>query len=118
MSTGKSNAQSGHAYLEAFLDSKISNNHHERADLYASLRPGTKICLDGGCEHRLLQLHERLVSDGIPATLVYDEGHVEPPDFDGSETLTALGVGPILPDEAPRYLKKLKLWPDQRGRAQ
>ncbi len=115
MSTGKAIAQAGHAYLGAFLLSKGSNcNLH---DLYASLTPGTKICLDGGSEERLLRLHDRLQRDGIPAFLVYDSGHVEPPHFDGSRILTALGVGPIAAGDAPGYLKKLRLWPNRNGRA-
>lgn len=112
MSTGKENAQAGHAYVNALLHSRSANPKY--FDLYAELKPGTKICLDGKSELHLLELHDRLERDGIPSTLIYDKDHVEPPDFDGSRILTALGVGPILPSEAPGYLRKLKLWPNRR----
>ena len=112
MSDGKKNAQTGHAYVDAILHSRSTNP--EYFDHYAGLAPGTKICLDGGSEERMLALYDRLQRDNISSVLIYDEGHVEPPDFDGSRTLTALGVGPILPSEAPGYLKKLRLWPNLR----
>lgn len=112
MSRGKAHAQSGHAYLESFL--QATRTHPDIAARYARLAPGTKICLaaDGA---EILRLHEALGDAGIPSALVIDRDHVEPPDFDGSPILTALGVGPLRSCAAAGLLDHLPLWPG-RGR--
>lgn len=108
MSIGKSIAQAGHAYLGSL--SVAHNRSLPIAKAYSDLDVATKICLDGGSEDNLLRLHDKLSHLNIPSFLVVDSGHVELPDFDGSPTLTALGVGPVLRNEAPGFLKKLPLW--------
>lgn len=77
---------------------------------YRSLRPGTKLTLDGGSADDLLRLADVLDASGAPFTLVYDQGHVEPPHFDGSPILTALGAGPFPRGEEPKPLRRLPLW--------
>ncbi len=106
MSPGKAIAQAGHAYTEALLHS--FDTPAGRA--YARLSPGTKICLDGGSEARLRDLEERLRAAGLAPCPVIDRHHVEPPHFDGSPILTAIGLGPLPRAAAPSFLRKLKLW--------
>lgn len=106
MSTGKAIAQAGHAYVAATLGSLGS----PEGEAYASLSPGTKICLSGGSEAQLNAIQERLELSGIPTYPIIDRDHVELPDFDGSPILTAVGIGPISRAAAPAILRKLKLF--------
>lgn len=108
MSDGKAHAQSGHAYTDTLLHAL----HHDdpRALAYAALRPGTKVCLNGGSHAEMLHLLYRLAATPLPYVKIIDSGHVELPDFDGSPVLTAIGIGPIRRDEAPPFLKRLPLW--------
>lgn len=108
MSDGKLIAQSGHAYVGSLMQSfSVRPNIF---GIYTGVDVATKICLNGGSESKLLNLSEELVNLAIPHRLIYDEGHVELPDFDGSRTLTALGVGPLLRHETPKSMQRLKLW--------
>tara|TARA_Y100000815_G_scaffold273475_1_gene304851 strand:- start:4293 stop:4649 length:357 start_codon:yes stop_codon:yes gene_type:complete len=108
MSAGKAIAQAGHAYVGALRNCKTLDPQNYQS--YTSLDVATKICLNGGSEARLISTYQRLQDLRIPSFLVFDSGHVELPDFDGSATLTALGVGPITRSQAPGFLKKFKLW--------
>lgn len=112
MSEGKANAQAGHAYVDALLNSLTSEDalSRMRAASYAGLKPGTKICLDGGSLSRIEMLCERLAEAGTPHVRIVDSGHVEAPDFDGRPILTAIGIGPLRRDETPNFLRKLPLW--------
>lgn len=112
MPVGKSEPQAGHAYVDALLLSLQSPDDHIRAqaEAYARLRPGTKVCLDGGSEMQLDLLEAQLTAAGLPVARIIDSGHICPPDFDGSPILTALGVGPITRGQAPRCLRSLKLY--------
>jgi peptidyl-tRNA hydrolase len=110
MSSGKAIAQAGHAFLGTFL--KSLHDEPALADQYGCLNPGTKITLAGGSAADLERLHQRLCNRGLPSALIVDRDHIELPDFDGSPTLTALGVGPISRAEARRLLGKFSLWPD------
>lgn len=108
MSDGKAHAQSGHAYTDTLLNALSHGD--PRAKAYAALRPGTKVCLDGGSHAEMLRLLDRLAATSLPYVSIIDSGHVEPPDFDGSPVLTAIGVGPVRRAEAPPFLKRLPLW--------
>ena len=112
MSEGKANAQAGHAYVDGLLQGLHHTDtlHRDRATAYAGLRPGTKICLDGGSEAAFQQLCARLESEDIPHVLIIDRDHVEAPHFDGGPILTAIGLGPFHRDDAPKFLRKFKLW--------
>jgi len=77
---------------------------------YAALRPGAKVCLNGGSHAEMLRLLDRLAATPLPYVKIVDSGHVELPDFDGSPVLTAIGIGPIRRAEAPPFLKRLPLW--------
>ncbi len=106
MSPGKAAAQAGHAWVDTLL--LYPDAPHNAA--YRALRPGTKLTLDGGCGEAILHLADRLGREGVPFSLIYDQDHVEPPHFDGSRILTALGVGPFPKGAEPRALRKLPLW--------
>jgi PTH2 family peptidyl-tRNA hydrolase len=108
MSRGKAHAQSGHAYLDAWLSASLT--HPDIAGSYAALKPGTKICLAASAED-IRHLEAECRARTIPFALIIDRDHVEPPDFDGSPILTALGIGPLTPDAAKSLLGHLPLWP-------
>lgn len=107
MSHGKACAQAGHAFLDSYLDACICAP--DAAAAYAACKPGTKVTLEG-CEQRLEMLYDKLRALGVPTARIIDSGHVEPPHFDGSDILTAIGVGPIHPRDAKPLLKRFKLW--------
>lgn len=112
MSEGKANAQAGHAYVDALVNSL----HHPDQSLraiglsYAGLRPGTKICLDGGSLFCLKALISRLEYSGIPHSVIIDQDHVELPDFDGSPVMTAIGLGPFHKSDTPKFIRNLPMW--------
>lgn len=106
MSQGKANAQCGHAYVAAAIGALGT----PEGDAYARLSPGTKICLDGGSLEKMQLLIEQLSLQGIPCFPIIDRDHVEPPHFDGSPILTAIGLGPFSRADTPRALRKLKLF--------
>lgn len=108
MSQGKAIAQAGHAYTDTLL--LALDDKDPSAAAYAALKPGTKIALTGGDAEALRDLHVRLRAAGLPAALIVDSGHIELPDFDGSPTITALGIGPIDRRQARKFLGRLKLW--------
>jgi PTH2 family peptidyl-tRNA hydrolase len=108
MSNGKCIAQAGHAFTSSLL--QAISQEDLRANSYAQLTPGTKITLDGGSDRDILLLKDRIEATGIPCFLVIDSGHVELPDFDGSPTITALGIGPCTRKDVRRTLSRLKLW--------
>ncbi|MCE6959376.1 hypothetical protein LAZ40_09960 [Cereibacter sphaeroides] len=119
MSEGKSNAQAGHAYCDALLHSLSHPDPDIRtsAASYAALKPGTKICLDGGSIDAMHRLMDDLAAAGIPFIQITDQDHVELPDFDGSPILTAIGIGPHHVKDQPRFLRRLARWTGgKRGR--
>lgn len=109
MSQGKAIAQAGHAYTDALINALDTPNGKS----YAKLKPGTKICLDGGTQGKMLRLSDELSELGIPHVKIIDSGHIELPHFDGSDVFTTIGIGPLTRSEAPRVMRRLKLWPDQ-----
>ena len=106
MSIGKTAAQAGHAYVNAANASRGT----PEGEAYARLNPGTKICLSGGSEAEIMELRDHLASVGIASFTVFDQDHVELPDFTGARILTALGVGPIRALHAPAALRVLSLY--------
>lgn len=108
MSRGKAHAQSGHAYLDSWLSSALT--HPNIAQSYAALTPGTKICLAADGEE-IRRLEALCREQALPHALIIDRDHVEPPDFDGSPILTAIGIGPLSAQDARDLLGHLPLWP-------
>lgn len=104
MSPGKCASQAGHAYLGAFLEAQQSRP--EIADAYCTDLPGTKVCLQAGLSH-LLRAKDELEQAGLPVFLVVDSGC--PNFFDGRPTITALGFGPAVKSELPKFINRLQL---------
>jgi peptidyl-tRNA hydrolase len=107
MTQGKMCSQASHAAVGAFTNALQASPESIRA--YHSefpSSPGTKVC----CQANLAQitrLIEELAYTNIPHFVVYDSGCEN--FCNGERTLTALGLGPITSDEAPKFLKRLKL---------
>lgn len=113
MSPGKAGAQAGHAYTDALLNGLASGD--PATSRYAALRPGTKVLL-GAPLHRLEEWAFLAECHNIPFAFIVDSGHVEAPDFDGSPTPTALGLGPFdaerpMPPDLARALRAARPWP-------
>lgn len=89
MPPGKAASQAGHA----FLDSYISASPDIAAD-YRRDGLGTKVVLTAPTEAALRNIHARAISLGLPTALIIDSGHIMPPHFDGSDIVTAVGIGP------------------------
>lgn len=109
MPPGKMAAQSGHAFLEAYLKSARENN--ESAQAYAADPPGTKVVLCASSLEHIKEIERRANILGITTSLITDSGHVLPPHFDGGPVVTALGFGPATREEVRRITKGLALVP-------
>lgn len=106
MSPGKMAAQAGHAFLGAMEAARGSAD----ADRYLADSPGTKVVLGVENEELLLLVEHLARTKGIPTFIVVDSGHIWPPDFDGSEIVTALGIGPVTKDDAQVITNRLRLY--------
>lgn len=103
MSPGKRIAQAGHAYCNSILLSPQEIVREYQGEDFI----GTKITLEASLK-QILKTKDQLDHLGITNSLIIDKDHIELPDFDGSPTVTALGVGPLNPQQA-KILSKLKL---------
>ena len=102
MDPGKIASQAGHAYLGAFQASHGTPEH----SAYASLSPGTKVCLQGNLAE-LGRALEKLKQHGIPHYLVVDSGC--PNFFAGQPVITALGAGPATKAQINSITRRFKL---------
>lgn len=102
MPPGKLAAQAGHAFLASFLAADAA-----RRDPYAADPPGTKLCLAARDLPHLLALHDLALEAALPCALITDSGHVLPPYFDGSDVVTALGIGPATREEVASFTRRL-----------
>ena len=91
MSRGKTDAQAGHAFCSSLLNF-IENEDGALGLLRAE--PVTRVVLVAKGLSRLERARDLASGLGLPCALFTDSGHVEPPDFDGSPVVTALGIGP------------------------
>ena len=101
---GKLLPQVGHAFLQVFL--KCQKNNPELAEKYENEPSYPKIALKAKNLHALLRAQKECDDLNIPTFLVTDEGRTvftEP-------TVTCLGIGPVIPDNLPVYVKKLQLY--------
>jgi peptidyl-tRNA hydrolase len=99
---GKMGAQIGHAYVHGFLDSLTRFPTMARA--YLETGVVAKICLHAG-EETLHQL-SRSYRDKCGVYLVKDAGLTVFP----RPMITALGIGPIDPNDREDILKNLNPW--------
>lgn len=105
MEAGKIAAQSGHAYLGAFLQSSPDIQKEYHRDFPQS--PGTKICLKCDNLGQLLLAENAAKEAGIPYFRVIDSGC--PNFFDGQPIVTALGLGPAMKSQIQHITKKMQL---------
>lgn len=103
MPPGKMAAQSGHAFVEAYLASEP-----QRALAYRD-PIGTKVVCTGSL-FRILKAEAECERLGVPHALIEDSGHVMPPHFTGEPIVTALGIG--LHPEAERVARRFNLYRD------
>lgn len=114
MDAGKAAAQAGHAFVHTTFEAhRVSP---ERLKLYHPGRlMGTRVVLKASLRD-IRKLERKFKVYNYPHYVVEDEGHIFPPDFDGSKIVTAIGVGPLLDDESFRLLSKLELFSVKRKR--
>lgn len=93
----------GHAFLDSFCKSppEVQQAYRESG--------GTKIVLAAKNDSILRALFAAAEDRGIPCATIVDEGHTHFPDFDGSPTLAALGIGPASREQLRPLLKRLSL---------
>lgn len=97
-------SQAGHAFLEAWRIA--SNMSPDIAEAYIVDPPGTKVVLGSPSLEHLLRARDEAVAMGLPCALIVDSGHIMPPHFDGSDIITALGIGPARRHEARSITKR------------
>ncbi len=102
MTVGKAASQASHASLYSYL-----NADAERRKEFDKDGIGIKICLRVPDERVLKDWEAKAKEQGWPHFLVNDTGSNT--HFKGVDTISALGIGPLRPDEA-KLLKELKLY--------
>jgi len=103
MKTGKKCVQACHASLSAAEIARDKNPViYKEWKLYCGQR---KIVLKIDSEKAIIDLYNKVKSDGIPCYLIADAGltQLEP------GTITALGIGPDYSEKIDKYCKNLKL---------
>ncbi len=106
MSPGKMAAQSGHAFIGAFLqnqDTQVLSEYHK--DLPNS--PGTKVVLKAPSLLVIERAKEELHQLGVPHFIVVDSGCKN--FFDGQPVVTALGFGPVRKSQLGKVTKRLNV---------
>jgi peptidyl-tRNA hydrolase, PTH2 family len=103
MTRGKAASQAGHAFQDSFLAASSDLTKAYIAD------GGTKIVLTVSGERELCDLFHKAKMAGLPCAIVVEKDHVMPPHFDGSEIVTAVGIGPVERSAAKPFTKGLPL---------
>jgi peptidyl-tRNA hydrolase len=103
MSPGKISAQTGHAYLDTYL--KAYDKDIVRCMEWKKDHHGIKVALRAKNLDKLLRLQSVCEDRDIPCALIEDLGYT---CFEGRNTFTVLGIGPIRKSELPE-LQKLSL---------
>jgi len=104
MSSGKLCSQAAHAALGVFLEAQKQDS--VAAAAYAADLPGTKVCLQASLT-ALIRAKAEAEQAGLPTFLVVDSGCAN--FFDGRPTITALGFGPTVKSQIPKFITRLKL---------
>lgn len=99
---GKMMAQAGHAFLHAWWDAE--ERFPTPADWYRHSQAAAKIVLKGENEAQLREWYDQ-AKDICGATLVVDAART----VFNEPTVTFLGLGPISKEDAPEWLKSLKV---------
>lgn len=105
MPPGKLAAQAGHAYTDALLDCLDKAPH--LVDRYRrGENAGSKACLKAKNAFALERLADECRAADVPHAVVIDSGHIMLPHFDGSQVMTAVGIGPISRRDARHLVKR------------
>ncbi|CEM10220.1 unnamed protein product [Vitrella brassicaformis CCMP3155] len=102
MGKGKIAAQCAHAAVEAYKISVKKGNPHLKLWEDTGV---TKVAVRVDSEHQLLDIYQDAVDRGFVAALIADAGHTQI----ARGSLTVLGIGPCLADEADSVCGHLKL---------
>lgn len=102
MTVGKACSQASHAALYSYLQADQG-----RRAVFDKDGIGIKVCLRAPNEAALLEWRDWAEHLDLPHFLVNDTGSNT--HFKGEPTISALGIGPLTPDEA-RHLRHLKLY--------
>jgi len=106
MTAPKLAAQTGHAFLNAWV--KASKQRSEIANelTYMGTGEGTKILMYAKNLNQLIRAYRDCQAANIPHALIIDRGHVMLPHFTGKPIITALGIGPAYRDEIAHITKR------------
>lgn len=102
MTVGKAASQASHAALYSYLQAGES-----RRAAFDQDGIGIKVCLRAPNEAALTEWRDWAEHMGLPHFLVNDTGRNT--HFRGIPTISALGIGPLTPEEA-KPLRHLKLY--------
>lgn len=102
MSKGKLAVQVAHASVIAALEAMKKKREWFEEWLYTSQK---KVVVKVNGERELLEIYEKAVERGLPASIVRDAGLTELPPG----TLTAVGIGPAPDEEVDKITGGLKL---------
>lgn len=106
MSPGKLSAQTGHAFANCAIQAMLSNPELLRT-YQGPDNIGTKVSLKAKNEGALLRAYEEAQESGLITCLITDKNHVIPGTaFDGSEIITALGIGPCTREQVHHITKR------------
>ena len=108
MTPGKMASQVSHARSIALLK-YIQANPHRLSEFIDANVAGSAIVLRAKNLHALETLHAQADNEGFITALFSDSGHIMPPHFDGSPTITALAIGPSTKDSMRHLTKKFRL---------
>ena len=108
MTTGKSAAQLGHAFVNSLLEASKQNPNI--VSQYQGDGLGTKVCLVSKSLEDLQLAYHQAKEENLPCSLIIDSGHIHLPDFNGSPIVTALGIGPCTKDQVKHITKRFKLY--------
>lgn len=111
MPKGKIAAQVAHASLNAFLHGSQLQTHTlyvDMTDIMTEWLQGahTKVCLKSDSEEEMRDIYQRAYDDGLPCSLIIDNGLTV---FNGEKNLTTLCLGPVEKEVADKYTGHLKL---------
>jgi peptidyl-tRNA hydrolase len=106
MSPGKLSAQTGHAFANCAIIALLNDPELLRTYQGPDFI-GTKVSLKAKNEGALLRAYDEARAAGLITCLITDKNHVIPGTaFDGSEIITALGIGPCTKEQAHFITKR------------
>jgi PTH2 family peptidyl-tRNA hydrolase len=108
MRKGKLAAQVAHASMKVFIDRKYHIQPDQLTPEMLEWLNGNyaKIVVSVNSEVELLEIHELATKQGLPASLVIDEGRTE---FGGQLTKTCVAIGPAYGVDIDEITGKLPL---------